>query len=238
MSGHSKWATTKRAKAVVDAKRSSAFTRLTHLITIAARDKGGDPVTNFSLRLAIEKARAANMPKDKIERAVQKGTGTGADGARLEEILYEGYGPGSVAIIVKTLTDNRNRTVSEVKHLFSKYGGAMGSANSVQWMFDYKGVIELAVKSLTEDQELDLIEAGVEDSETTTDAVYLVCQPESYENLKTHLEKINLPVEDASLTYRAKNPSDVDEETIGKVETLVSALEELDDVVECFTSLN
>ena len=152
MSGHSKWATTKRAKAVVDAKRASVFTRLAHAITLAAREKGGDSATNFSLRLACEKARDANMPKDNIERAIRRGTGEGG-GVQPEEIVYEGYGPGGIAILIHTLTDNRNRTVSELKHILSKHGGNLGSVNSVAWMFERQGVVGIS-GSPTEDQEL------------------------------------------------------------------------------------
>ena len=148
MSGHSKWANIKRTKGAADAKRSSLFTKLARVITVAARDKGGDPEMNFSLRLAIEKAKAANMPKENIERAIKRGTGEIKGEAAIEELIYEGFGPGGIAIIIKCLTDNRSRTAAQMKHILTSHGGSLGSPNSVMWQFEQKGVIRISNEKL------------------------------------------------------------------------------------------
>lgn len=235
MSGHSKWATTKRAKAVVDAKRANIFTKIAHMITIAAREKGSDPNANFSLRLAIEKARDANMPKENIERAIQRGVG-GLAGQQLEEITYEGFGPGGVALIIHVLTDNRNRAVSEIKHLLSKYGGSLGAQNSVQWMFEKKGVLGLEGQ-LSEEQELVCIEAGADDIVLYEGKTTILTTPENFERVKEAAESLKLPLAFAKFDLRPKTPvactNEGDQERLHR---LIEALEELDDVTECFTN--
>lgn len=236
MSGHSKWATTKRAKAVVDAKRAASFTRVAHLITIAAREKGGDPDTNFSLRLAIEKARAVNMPKDNIERAIKRGTGEGG-GATLEEITYEGFGPGGVAFIINTLTDNRNRSVSEIKHILSKNGGNLGSANSVLWMFERRGTLGVAREACTDELELSLIELGVQDIVKDEDGVTIMTAPEDLQKVKEFLDNGTIAVAFAEIDLVPKDRMAVDTETQEKIDHLVETLEDNDDVTGVYTNL-
>lgn len=237
MSGHSKWATTKRAKAVVDAKRASAFTKVAHLITIAAREKGGDPEANFSLRLAIEKARAVNMPKDNIDRSIKRGTGELA-GTVLEEITYEGFGPGGVAIIIETLTDNRNRSVSEIKHMLSKSGGNLGSANSVQWMFEKRGTVGIETQHLTDELELSLIEMGIEDIIKDDEGITIITKPETLQTIKEFLEQKSIPLAFAEVERAAKErvASD-DEATKERIEKLLEDLDEMQDVTNVYSNL-
>lgn len=234
MSGHSKWATTKRAKAVVDAKRASVFTRLAHAITLAAREKGGDPAINFSLRLAIEKARTANMPKDNIDRAIKRGTGEGG-GIQPEEIVYEGYGPGGVALIIHTLTDNRNRTVSEIKHILSMHGGNLGSANSVAWMFEKQGVIGIA-SALTEDQELALIEAGVDDIQHEADETTLVMPPEKLSNVKECAELLGITSAFAEFDHKASTVISLSQLDQQVFDQLCAELDEHADITDYYSN--
>lgn len=234
MSGHSKWATTKRAKAVVDAKRSSLFTKLAKNISIAARE-GADPKTNFKLRMAIDKARAFSMPKDNIERAVAKGSGTG-EGAHLESALYEGFGPGGVAIMVEAITDNKNRTVSEVKNIFSKHGGNLGNANSVGWMFERVGSIALENKNLSDEQELSLIDAGANDIVKNDDATMVITPLENLQKVKEVCEKLGLTVSEASLVYNPKEQ--VAPQNPDGIVSLLEALDDLDDVNAVYTNAN
>lgn len=236
MSGHSKWATTKRAKAVVDAKRAGVFTRAAHLITLAAREKGGSPETNFSLRLAIEKARAVNMPKENIERAIKRGTRELA-GEMLEEIIYEGFGPGGVALIIQTLTDNRNRSVSEIKHALAKHGGNLGTANSVLWMFEKRGELGIETGVLTDERELALIERGAEDIIKDEDGITIVTRSEKFQHVKEYLEQEGIvpAFTEVSLAPKKKvsAPPDVQE----KIDALREVLEEMPDVVSVSTNL-
>src|SRR3989338_10335351 len=234
MSGHSKWATTKRAKAVVDAKRASVFTRLAHAITLAGGEKGGDSATNFSLRLACEKARDANMPKDNIERAIRRGTGEGG-GVQPEEIVYEGYGPGGIAILIHTLTDNRNRTVSELKHILSKHGGNLGSVNSVAWMFERQGVVGIS-GSLTEDQELALIEVGVDDIQTEGRETTLLCGPDRLADVKMCVETLGIPAAFAEFDYRARTTVQVSEQVRQTLDQLFAELDEHDDITDYYSN--
>lgn len=236
MSGHSKWATTKRAKAVVDAKRGALFTRLANTITIAAREKGGDPETNFSLRLAIEKARAGNMPRENIDRAIKRGTGELA-GVTLEEIIYEGFGPGGVAVMVFTLTDNRNRTVSDLKHAFSKQGGNLGSAGSVSWMFEKKGTLGIPGTYLTDELELALIEGRAQDIVREGDEITIVTLPEDLQRAKALLEAAGITPVFAEFEYRARTTTDPDPESLAKIEKLFEAIEEIQDVTDYTSNL-
>src|SRR6201991_2075327 len=177
MAGHSKWASIKHKKKAVDAKRGALFTKLTRAITVAARDGGGDPDGNPALALAVQKARDASMPKDNIERAIAKGTGADADADSFEEVLYEGSGPGGVAILVETLTDNRNRTGSEVRHAFTKNGGSLGEPGSVAYLFDKKGVVVVDGEKYSEDDLMPAIEAGAEDIVLEEDVFEVLCEP-------------------------------------------------------------
>ena len=236
MSGHSKWATTRRAKAVVDAKRAANFTKVAHLVTLAAREKGGDPETNFSLRLAVEKARAVNMPKDNIDRAIKRGTGE-LTGEILEEITYEGFGPGGVAFIIQTLTNNRNRSVSEIKHILSKNGGNLGSANSVLWMFERRGTLGIAPDTCTDELELELIERGAEDVIKDDDGATIMTRTEDFQKIKEFLDtqKINIAFADIELVPKDKVA--VDDATREKIEHLIDTLDDHDDVTSVSTNL-
>lgn len=237
MSGHSKWATTRRQKAVTDAKRAGVFTKISHLITIAAREKGADPKSNFTLRLAIEKAREVSMPKENIERAIKRGTGE-LEGSVIEEIVYEGYGPGGVAILIDSLTDNRNRSVAEIKHVLTKYGGSFGAANSVAWMFDEKGVLGIKPKHYQETWELAIIEAGAEDILHDTDGVSIITKPEDLSHVKEVLDSMGVTCEFAELDYRPKNTvSLADERQKTALQKLLDDLEDLADVREYYTNL-
>jgi YebC/PmpR family DNA-binding regulatory protein len=230
VSGHSKWAGIKHKKALVDAKRGQAFTKAAREVTIAAREGGGDIEANFRLRLAVQKAREANMPADKIQGAIDRGTGA-AKGESLEELRYEGYGPAGVAMMVDVVTDNRNRTAPQIRHLFSKHGGNLGEANSVGWMFERKGVI-VAVPSEpdTEPIELAAIEAGAEDIELDQGALEVVTEPSLLEPVRQALEKLGVQIENAELTMRPKQTVSVAEDKATAVLRLVEALEEEDDV--------
>lgn len=235
MSGHSKWATTKRQKAVVDAKKASAFTRLAHAITLAAKEKGGSLDTNFSLRLAIEKARGANMPKENIDRAVKRGTGELAD-EHIEEVVYEGYGPGGVALIIETVTNNRNRTVSELKHILAKNNGGLGTSGSVVWMFEKKGVVGVSANILTDDRELALIEAGAEDIQKNGSEVTIISSLESLPAIKKTVESFGCMPEFAEYDYFAKNPISPSDESVTKLENLFAELDSHSDVINYYSN--
>lgn len=238
MSGHSKWATTKRQKAVTDAKRGAIFTKIANIITIAAREKGGDPATNFTLRMAMDKAREANMPKDNIERAIKRGTGELA-GAAIEELVYEGLGPAKSQFIVQCLTDNKNRAVAEVRHIFTKSGGAFGSA--VMWNFEQKGIIgirnqELGIKD--EEFELELIDAGAQDISKEEEGMTVYTKPEDLQKVKKFLEEKNIKTESAAIEYIAKSTEEVVGENKDKIEKFIGELEENEDVADYYTNVN
>ncbi len=241
MSGHSKWHNIQGKKGKADKARSGEFTKISRLITVAARQGGGDPTMNFGLRLAIEKAKAANMPKDNIERAIKRGTGDLNDGAQLEELVYEGFGPGGAAVLVEAFTDNRNRSVSEIKNIFAKNGGNMGSAGSVQWMFAHKSVIRISQEQMTkilarDEFDLSLIDAGAED---LVESPYGVEVRGSVASLQSILEKIksyNLETEDAGLEWVAKEHLELSQEDSEKLQQLYDALEDFDDVRAVYTN--
>lgn len=237
MSGHSKWSTIKRQKGIADAKKGKIFTKLGHAITMAAKEKGGDPTMNARLRMAIEAARAQNMPKDNIDRAIKKGTGE--LGGAVEEALYEGFGPGGVAILVLAVTDNTNRTHGEVHTIFSKHGGHLGSGGSVHWMFEKKGVLRVALApGLDKDAlELELIDAGASDVEEEEGALTVSTAPEDFNKVKDFLESKKMSVEYAEIDFVPKNPTPADEAVVKKVEGLVEFLEEVEDVSGVWTSL-
>ena len=236
MSGHSKWATTKRKKAVIDAKRGKIFTKLIKEITIAARSGGGDVAGNPRLRLAIDNAKAANMPQDNIERAIKKATGE-LEGVTYKELMYEGYAPGGVAILVEVATDNKNRTVAEVRHIFSKAGGSMGETGSVAWMFEHKGVITMPVQGKTEEEILELVmDDGAEDLEIEEEFIEVVTPVEAFENVRKKLVDSGLEIENASLQWIAKNSVKVEGESSEKVVNLIEALEDNDDVQNVYSN--
>lgn len=236
MSGHSKWATIKRKKGALDAKRGKMFTKLIKELTIAAREGGGDPAANPRLRLAVDNAKAANMPQDNIERAIKKATGE-LEGVTYQEMTYEGYGPSGVAILVEVATDNKNRIVAEVRHIFSKYGGSMGENGSVAWMFDRKGVISLQRQGKTEDDIMEIIlDAGAEDMQTEEDFFEIQTPIESFEPVRKSLADKNLSIENASLQWIAKNTVPVAGEEAEKVMKLIEAMEDNDDVQNVYSN--
>jgi len=230
MSGHSKWASIKHKKKAVDAKRGALFTKLTRAITVAAREGGGDPDGNPALALAIQKARDASMPKDNIERAVAKGTGADADADAFEAILYEGYGPGGVAILVDALTDNRNRTGSEVRNAFTKHGGNLGEPGSVGWIFEKKGEIVVDGSRYSEDDLLVAIDAGAEDVALDGDIWEIVTDPAELTAVRKALEDAGVQIESAELVQRPTTRTPVEEDRVGTLMRLIDALEENDDV--------
>ena len=230
MSGHSKWASIKHKKAVVDARRGQQFTKLARAITVAARDGGGDPDANATLANAIQKARDASMPKDNIERAIAKGTGAGADANAIESVVYEGYGPGGVALLIEALTDNRNRTGSEIRHLFTKNGGSLGEPGSVSYLFSKQGVVVVDAARYSEDDLLVAIEAGAQDISVDDDVFEIVTEPSDLAAVRAALEEAGVEIESAELVQRPTTRVEVDEETARKLFRLIDGLEENDDV--------
>jgi YebC/PmpR family DNA-binding regulatory protein len=231
VSGHSKWASIKHKKAIVDSRRGAQFTKLARSITVAARDGGGDPDSNAALENAIQKAKAASMPKDNIERAIAKGTGAGSDAQELESILYEGYGPGGVALLVETVTDNRNRTGADVKHLFAKFGGSLGEPGSVGYLFDKKGVILLDAARYSEDDLLGAIEAGAEDISSEDGLLEVVSGLQDFSAVRQALEEAGIELDSAELLYRPSSLVEIQHEgQVVKLMKLIDALEDNDDV--------
>ena len=226
MAGHSKWAQIKRAKGVNDVKRGALFTRIGNQIAVAARS-GADPELNPSLAAVIEKAKSANMPMSTVERAIKRVSDK--DSVQLEEILYEGYGPGGIAILVECATDNRNRTYPEVKHAFTKHGGSIGEANSVAFQFERKGVI--IVKSSGENALLEVLEAGAEDAVENEDVIVAYTDPKDLHEVKLKLNQAGLETESAELSYQPSNTVELDEELESKLEKIIDSLEDLQDVV-------
>ena len=236
MSGHSKWSTIKRAKEAKDNKRSSVFTKLANNITIATR-KGGDSDINFSLRMAIDRAKSANMPKDNIERAIKRGTGE-LGGQAVEELIYEGFGPVKSAFIIETVTDNKNRTASDIRHIFTKNSGGLGS---VSWNFDRKGVISVSndnLKNIDWDElELELIDAGAEDITKEAAGATIITVMENLQKVKKFLDGKNIRTESAELEYIAKEKKELSEEEKNKVEKFIDALDENEDVSNYYTDI-
>jgi YebC/PmpR family DNA-binding regulatory protein len=230
MAGHSKWASIKHKKKAVDAKRGALFTKLTRAITVAAREGGGDPEGNSALALAVHKARDASMPKDTIERAIAKGTGADAEAETFEEVLYEGYGPGGVAILGEALTDNRNRTGSEVRHTFTKHGGSLGEPGSVAWTFEKKGEIVVDGSRYLEDDLLVAIDAGAEDVALDGDVWEIVTAPGDIAAVRDALAAEGVDIESAELVQRPTTRTPVEEDRVGGLMRLIEALEESDDV--------
>jgi YebC/PmpR family DNA-binding regulatory protein len=237
MSGHSKWATTKRAKAVVDAKRGAAFTKVSNIITIAAR-KGGDPASNFSLRMAIDKARDVNMPKENIERAIKRGTGEGG-GLEIEEVIYEGIGPAKSQFIIKCLTDNKNRSAAVIRHLFTDAGGAFGA---VLWNFTQKGVVRIAQEEVRskklEELELEMIDNGAQDILDEEEGMTIYTGPGDLQKLKLYLEGKGVATEAADIEYVAKETVELAGEDKEKVEKFIEGLEENEDVSDYYTNVS
>jgi YebC/PmpR family DNA-binding regulatory protein len=238
MSGHSKWSTIKHKKAATDAKRGKIFTRLAREIAIAAREGGGDSTVNFRLRLVMDKARAANMPKDNIERAVKRGTGE-LKSDELEEMLYEGYGPHGIAMLIAVVTDNRNRTVSDVRRIFNKMGGNLAEPGSVVWQFSRKGYITLSAEGLDNDHIFDIaIDANAEDVEFGDDIVEIYSEVDEFQNVQEALDNENIKIENAELSYIPNMQVRLEQKDALKVMNVVDALEELDDVQQVFSNLD
>jgi YebC/PmpR family DNA-binding regulatory protein len=239
MSGHSKWSTIKRKKGAIDAKRGKIFTRLIKEITVAARAGGGDPEGNPRLRTAVLAAKVENMPKDNITRAIKKGTGEIA-GEVYDEIMYEGYGPGGVAVLVECMTDNRNRTVADVRHFFAKNNGNLGESGCVSWMFDKKGLI-LVEKGKTSEEELfDMaLEAGAEDVVEEESEFQIFTAPEDFEAVRTALEEQGVALVDASVSMVPKNTVEVVDEKVGRsLMKLMESLEDHDDVQNVYSNFD
>ncbi|MCB9799071.1 YebC/PmpR family DNA-binding transcriptional regulator [Candidatus Nomurabacteria bacterium] len=243
MSGHSKWHKIQNKKGKNDKARSAAFTKLLNGVTIAAQQGGGDVDMNFALRLAVQKAKAGNVPKDNIDRAIKRGTGESSDGVVFEEGLYEGFGPGGVAMLVETLTDNANRTITEVKTAFTKNGGSFGSSGSVSWQFEHLGVITVPLNALVEknvskdDFELAMMDAGMTDLQEDDQYLVLKCHKEDFHKLSEAVAGYGIEPEDSGLAWVAKEPIDVDDETMEKMGKLYEVLDESDDVREIYTNL-
>jgi YebC/PmpR family DNA-binding regulatory protein len=230
VSGHSKWHSIKHKKAVVDARRGQQFTKLARAVTVAAREGGGDPDANSALALAVQKARDASMPKDNIERAIAKGTGEGAEGDRIETVVYEGYGPGGVALLIEALTDNRNRTGAEVRHLLSKYGGSLGEPGSVSYLFEKRGVIVVDASRYDEEDLMPAIDAGALDIAVDEDVFEVITEPGDLVAVRNELTEAGVDIESAELSQRPMARVPVNEADATKLMRLIDALEESDDI--------
>ena len=241
MSGHSKWHNIQGRKGKQDALRSAMFSKYSKLITIAAKN-GGDPDKNFSLRIAIDKAKSVSMPKDNIDKAIKKGTGELNDGIIFEENLYEAFGPGGVAILIKSVTDNKNRTVSELKHILSKYGGSMAGPGSVAWMFNQFGVIrltfeELKNKNVNQDYfEINLIEVGAEDIRSEEGEIEVLTKIENLQKVLAKTKEMNLEPTESGVEWVAKDKTEVAQENVDKLQNLFGELEEREDVEDYYTN--
>ncbi len=237
MAGHSKWANIKHKKAKEDAKRSKTFTKLIKEITVSARDGGGDPDANPHLRLLLEKAKEVNMPQENSVRAIKKGTGE-LPGVNYEAMLYEGYGPGSSAVIIDVLTDNKNRAISELRTFFNKQGAQLAESGSVSWMFDKLGVIRMAAEGITEDDLLEkLLEHDIKDLTSDNNLFTITCEIAHLEEIKQALKDLNLSTESAEVEYVAKNALPLDDAVAEKAYEFLQALEDLDDVQNVYTNL-
>jgi YebC/PmpR family DNA-binding regulatory protein len=232
MSGHSKWSSIKHRKAAADAKRGQQFTKLARAITVAAREGGGDPDANPTLATAVQKARDASMPKDNIQRAIDRGTGAGADAVAIERVVFEGYGPGGAAILVEALTDNHNRTSAEVRHAFTKHGGNLGEPGSVAWIFEKRGVVVVDADRYGEDDLIAAIDAGAEDVEQDGDLLKAISDPSDLAAVREALEQAGVEIQSSDLAMEPKNVVEVDESAAPALLRLLDALEEHDDVNE------
>jgi YebC/PmpR family DNA-binding regulatory protein len=238
MSGHSKWSQIKRQKGANDAKRGAVFTKIGREIAIAAREGGGDPDANFRLRLVMDKARSVNMPAENIKRAIEKAVGGGA-AEQFDEIVYEGYGPGGVAILVETATNNKNRTASDVRSVFAKNGGSLAGAGSVAWQFEQRGVVTVPRNGRNPDDiALEAIDLGADDVDTDSDPIEVITDPTSLEKLRKELEAAGVKIESAELTMQAKTPIDVDLHVAEQNLRLIEHLEDLEDVQRVTANFN
>ena len=238
MSGHSKWSTIKRKKGALDAKRGKIFTKLIKEITVAARMGGGDPESNPRLRAAIAAAKAENMPKDNIERAIKKGTGE-LEGTQYEELTYEGYGPGGVAVLVEVLTDNKNRSIAEIRHIFSKHGGNLGENGCVSWMFDKKGLLVFSKDQVSEDDVMAVaLEAGADDIKETEKEYEVIVEPSEFETVKEAFDKAGIPYLVAEISMVPQNTIALEGKDAEKMLKLMDALEDSDDVQKAYANFD
>jgi YebC/PmpR family DNA-binding regulatory protein len=239
MSGHSHWSTIKHKKASADAKRGKSWSKVARMIIVAARRGGGDPSSNLGLRYAIDKAKLVSMPKDTIDKAIKKATG-GADGVNFEEMVYEGYGPKGVAIVVEVLTDNRARTVAEIKKVFERHGGALGTTGCVGWMFSKKGLITVRTDKAKEDELMEIaLSAGAEDLRNAGEIFEITCQPAAFEGLKKALAEKSIPTELAEVTRLAASSVPIgDAETAKKVIAIMDEFEDHEDVQNAYANFN
>ncbi|HTR33804.1 MAG TPA: YebC/PmpR family DNA-binding transcriptional regulator [Gaiellaceae bacterium] len=240
MSGHSKWSSIKHKKGAADAKRGQLFSKLSKAIIVAAKNGGGDPANNLALQNAIEKAKSYSMPRDNIDRAIAKGSGADADADAFESIMYEGYGPEGVAVIVEALTDNRNRTAADVRHLFSKHGGNLGTDGSVSWQFDRRGVVVVPADGVDADELfLAAADGGAEDIEQDGDSFEITSAPEQFAAVRAAVEEAGFPVESAELSLIPKTTVSVDDEAKARqLMRLIDALEENDDVQDVYANFD
>lgn len=238
MSGHSKWSTIKRKKGAADAKRGAVFTRLAKEIAIAAREGGGDPEVNFKLRLAVDKAKGANMPKDNIERAIRRGTGEDKDAAVIEEVFYEGYAPNGVALMIECLTDNRNRAVSDIRHILSRFGGSMGESGSVAWQFKRVAYFAFVPEGLDENKIFEVaIEGGADDVIFDEELTEIIGPIDSFKTISDQLRLAGIEVEEAGLRMVPNQELELDNEPTLKVMKVIDLLEDLDDVQDVYSNL-
>jgi YebC/PmpR family DNA-binding regulatory protein len=238
MSGHSKWSSIKHKKGAADAKRGKLFSKLARAIIVAARDGGGDPDNNPTLATAIQKAKDASMPKENIQRAIDRGTGAGSDGAAIERIVYEGYGPAGVAVMVEALTDNRNRASAEIRHAFSKHGGSLGEPGSVAWIFEKKGAIVVDGSRYGEDDLIGAIDAGAEDVREDGDQLRVLSEPGDLTAVREALESSGVEIESAGLATEPKSTVEVKGHDAERLLKLLDALDEQDDVDEVFANFD
>jgi YebC/PmpR family DNA-binding regulatory protein len=236
MSGHSKWSTIKHKKAAVDAKRGKVFTRLAKEITVAAREGGGDPEMNVRLRLAVDKAKGANMPKDNIERAIKRGTGE-LEGSEYFEVVYEAYAPHGIGILIEVVTDNKNRTIADVRYVINKHGGSMAEAGAVGWQFSRKGYV--AVSGAVDQDELFMIavEAGADDVQFAEEIVEIYTELENFQRVRSAIAEAGISLEDASVIYKANNSIELNERQTLQVMNFIEQLEELDDIQNVYATL-
>jgi YebC/PmpR family DNA-binding regulatory protein len=238
MSGHSKWKTIQHKKAATDAKRGKMFTRLAREIVIAAREGGGDPNVNFNLRLAVDKAKASNMPKDNIERAIKRGTGE-LKGEELAEVVYEGYAPNGVALLVQVLTDNKNRTIAEVRRVITRHGGTMAEAGAVAWQFERKGYIAVEPNGIDQDTFFEVaVEAGADDIVFSDDLIEVFAEVSSFQAVRQALEDADIKFETVELSMIPKTPMQLGEKETFQVMGVIEGLEDLDDVQQVYSNLD
>jgi len=239
MSGHSHWSTIKFKKAIIDSKRGKLWSKIARMIIVAAKAGGGDPAANLTLRYAIDKAKAANMPKDTIEKAIKKGTGE-LGGVSYEEVLYEGYAPGGVAVMLEALTDNRNRTAPEIKKIFERRGGSLGASGCVGWMFSKKGIIGVKTSAISEDELMDIaLSAGADDMQNTGELFEITCAPSAYEQIKKTLAEKKIAVEMAELSMIPQNRVEVtDPEIAQRILAMMDEFEDHDDIQEVYANFD